>query len=321
MSRFAPTSMPRVGSSAMRTPGSMSSARANSSFCWLPPDSDPAGASRSGDPVTRSSASRTWRARRRAGRTRTAGSAAGSARLTFSRIGRRRISPSSLRDSGISATPAAIEAAGRPGSATCPRRDATGRRRGRAVDRPGQLGPAGPDQPGQPDDLARPERQRRVRHARRGQALDGEGDRCVGRRQPLVRVGPADRPAEHPGDEAVLGLVGGRVVRTTRPSRRTVTTSDRSRTSVRKCETRMTVRPRDREAADDLVEALGLLRRQARRRLVEDDEVGLARERAQDLDLLLLGERQVADDRVRPRGRSRRPRPAGRTARGATGGR
>ncbi len=39
-----------------------------------------------------------------------------------------------------------------------------------------------------------------------------------------------------------------RPVRTTRPSRRTVTASDRSSTSVRKCDTRMTVRPRDRSA-------------------------------------------------------------------------
>ena len=54
-----------------------------------------------------------------------------------------------------------------------------------------------------------------------------------------------------------------------------------------------------REAADDLVEALDLDGRERRRRLVEDDELGVARERAQDLDLLLLGQRQRADDRVR----------------------
>ena len=37
----------------MSTAGSISRARAKSSFCWLPPDSDPAGASRSGEPSTR----------------------------------------------------------------------------------------------------------------------------------------------------------------------------------------------------------------------------------------------------------------------------
>ncbi len=53
------------------------------------------------------------------------------------------------------------------------------------------------------------------------------------------------------------------------------------------------------EPTDDLVEPLDLHGGQARRRLVEDDEVGVARERAQDLDLLLLGERQPTDHRPR----------------------
>ena len=52
MSRLAPTSMPRVGSSAISTPGSIRSDRANRSFCWLPPDSDPAGASTRSVPST-----------------------------------------------------------------------------------------------------------------------------------------------------------------------------------------------------------------------------------------------------------------------------
>ena len=51
-------------------------------------------------------------ARLRAGRTRGGSNRRRLARLTFSRTGRRRIRPSSLRDSGMSATPAAIEAAG-----------------------------------------------------------------------------------------------------------------------------------------------------------------------------------------------------------------
>ena len=61
----------------------------------------------------------------------------------------------------------------------------------------------------------------------------------------------------------------------------------------------MTVRPRRPEAADDLVEAVDLRRRQAGGRLVEDDEVRLPGQRAEDLDLLLLGERQPTDDRAR----------------------
>ena len=97
-------------------------------------------------------------------------------RLTFSRIGRRRINPSSLRDSGMSATPAAIDAAGRPARAVPETRHRAGCRRRRAVDRPGELGAAGADEPGQPDDLAGPQRQRGVDDARRGQTRDVEDD-------------------------------------------------------------------------------------------------------------------------------------------------
>ena len=42
MSRFAPTSTPRVGSSSTITFGSGCSTFASASFCWLPPDSDEA---------------------------------------------------------------------------------------------------------------------------------------------------------------------------------------------------------------------------------------------------------------------------------------
>ena len=38
MSAFAPTSMPRVGSSRMSSSGAVASQRARSTFCWLPPD-------------------------------------------------------------------------------------------------------------------------------------------------------------------------------------------------------------------------------------------------------------------------------------------
>ena len=45
MSRLAPTSTPRVGSSSTITRGSGCSTLASASFCWLPPDSDDAAAS------------------------------------------------------------------------------------------------------------------------------------------------------------------------------------------------------------------------------------------------------------------------------------
>ncbi len=46
MSRLAPTSTPRVGSSSTITRGSGCSTLASASFCWLPPDSDDATMSR-----------------------------------------------------------------------------------------------------------------------------------------------------------------------------------------------------------------------------------------------------------------------------------
>ena len=43
ISSLAPTSTPRVGSSSRNTDGWASSHLANTTFCWLPPDSEPAG--------------------------------------------------------------------------------------------------------------------------------------------------------------------------------------------------------------------------------------------------------------------------------------
>ena len=43
ISALAPTSTPRVGSSSRTTDGCASSHLANTTFCWLPPDSEPAG--------------------------------------------------------------------------------------------------------------------------------------------------------------------------------------------------------------------------------------------------------------------------------------
>ena len=54
-----------------------------------------------------------------------------------------------------------------------------------------------------------------------------------------------------------------------------------------------------REAADDLEQLLRLLRREHRRRLVEDEDVRAAVERLQDLDALLLADRDVLDAGMR----------------------
>ena len=56
--------------------------------------------------------------------------------------------------------------------------------------------------------------------------------------------------------------------------------------------------PAGLEAAEDLEQLERLLRRQHRGRLVEDQDVGLAVERLQDLDPLLLADGQVGDQRV-----------------------
>ena len=53
------------------------------------------------------------------------------------------------------------------------------------------------------------------------------------------------------------------------------------------------------EAADDLEQLARLLRRQHRRRLVEHEDVGVAVERLQDLDPLLLADGDVLDPRLR----------------------
>ncbi len=70
ISTFAPTSMPRVGSSRTSTRGESASRRASSTFCWLPPDSVPAGRSRSGGRMSSASTQLAASSRCRAGRIR-----------------------------------------------------------------------------------------------------------------------------------------------------------------------------------------------------------------------------------------------------------
>ena len=129
ISAFAPTSTPRVGSSSSRTDGCASSHFANTTFCWLPPDScrrarrpsacGPAGARRARAP-----------ARAGAARGRPAPRAASATARTwpmFSHSGLSSISPKRRRSPETSATPAPIaprrpRGTGRPpGSRTLPR--------------------------------------------------------------------------------------------------------------------------------------------------------------------------------------------------------
>ena len=79
--------------------------------------------------------------------------------------------------------------------------------------------------------------------------------------------------------------------------------SSTSREEVRDEEDRL---PGGGERADDLVQLVRLLRAERRGGLVHDDQLRVARERAQDLDLLLLGGAQpaggVAPGRSKPGG-------------------
>ena len=117
---------------------------------------------------------------------------------------------------------------------------------------------------------------------------------------------------------------------TVRPSRRTVTLSLSSSTSPSLWVTMTTVRPGVAQAAQHVEEQPGLLRRQHRGRLVEDQHLGVAVQRLEDLHPLEDADREVADPRPRidPRGRTARTgpaprgrRPGGRAARPCRGSR
>src|SRR5262245_50240149 len=87
---LAPTSTPRVGSSAISTAGDCSSHLANNAFCWFPPDSSRIGAvsvraRTSTFCATAPTARRSWRPSRKGPRERSARWG----RAMFSRIGRR----------------------------------------------------------------------------------------------------------------------------------------------------------------------------------------------------------------------------------------
>ncbi len=265
----------------------------------MPPDSDPASASTRSVPSTSLSADRTSvrSAPRRTNPKRW--NRPRLVRLTFSRIERRRISPSSLRDSGIIATPALIEAAGCrrpdvPRTRTCPALSGVG-----PVDRPRELGlrPA-PTRPARPTiSPARSVSETSVTPGADRPSTEIDDGR-IGSGRLLRRIRPADGPAEHPGDEARLGLVGDRAGAdhaAVAQHRDGVGQVEDLAEEVR--DEDHGVAPRA-QPADDLVQPLHLLRRQARGRLVEDDEVGVPGQRPEDLHLLLLGQRQPADDRA-----------------------
>ena len=156
MSAFAPTSTPRVGSSSSSTRGSVSRALPITTFCWLPPLSEPIGACEL-DVLTvtaltmRSTAVRSlpcWTENRRTKRPRLA-----SVRFCPTDIDWTR--PSRWRSSGTSATPAARRWAIDSWSSGSPvERHVAADRPEPAGERLEQLGAPGAHEPVEADDLA-----------------------------------------------------------------------------------------------------------------------------------------------------------------------
>ena len=89
------------------------------------------------------------------------------------------------------------------------------------------------------------------------------------------------------------------------PRRRTVIRSAISSTSLSLWRDEDDRHPVGLEAADDPEQLLRLLRSEHRSRLVEDEQVGVAVERLEDLDALLLADGDVADERAPDRPRAR----------------
>ena len=206
--------------------------------------------------------------------------------------------------------------------------EAHGARRDRpqAAERVDQLGLAVAVDAGDADDLAGPHLERDVAHlldpavVERVQALDLE-ERLAGRRRLLVDAQQHLAP-DHQPRQALLGRAGG-------VERLDLLAAAQHGDPVGDLEhlVELVGDEDDRlalggEAADDREELLRLLRRQHGRRLVEDEDVGAAIERLQDLDALLLADRDVLDEGVRvddrgrtaPRSRARSPPPRARRA-------
>ena len=189
-----------------------------------------------------------------------------------------------------------------------------------AVEGAGQLGAPRPDQPCHAEDLARAQVECRARHAGSRQLAHREPDGRVARGELLGRERRRQRPAEHRFDQRRLALRrrrgrahdlavaqhGDRVGEVEHLAQEVRDQEDR--------------RPCSCQRADDLVQLTGLVLAQRRRGLVHDDQLGVARERSQDLDLLLLGRPQPAGRHVARRARTRRSRRGRRTpARGSAG--
>ena len=166
-----------------------------------------------------------------------------------------------------------------------------------------QLGLAVAGDPGDADDLAPPHREADALHA-----LDAERrPRPRGPRPPApsrparagvlstrrVTLRPTISSASCSGVVSAVGSVA-----TTRPCRITVTTSVTSRISRSLCVMSSTRLALGAQRPQDAEEVVGLLRREDGGRLVEDQEVGAAIERLEDLHALALADAEIGDARV-----------------------
>ena len=177
------------------------------------------------------------------------------------------------------------------------------------------LGAAGADQAGDAEDLAVPDRERDVVED------GGAADRCALPRRESPSTASATSPAYAGSRWAKSALTSRPTIRRMMPSivgvgdraaadhacRRAAPCSGRrSRiTSSRRWVTKMMLRPcalRSRMMRKSFSTSA---RAQRRGRLVHDDQARFHRERAGDLDHLLLGDREVADQRHRACGRGR----------------
>ncbi len=115
ISLFAPTSTPWVGSSKIRSRGPVASQRANETFCWLPPDSEPPIASGPDAFTPRSLICRSASERSAIGRSQVPGKIRScTAIVMLSAIGISRITPWRRRSSGTYAMPRATASRGDP---------------------------------------------------------------------------------------------------------------------------------------------------------------------------------------------------------------
>ena len=227
-----------------------------------------------------------------------------------------------MRDSGIIATPARSRARGPPDSAP-PRATSTAPAVARSAPKIARASSVRPAPTSPARATISPAWTVRLTPSTRG-ACRSRTVRTAGASAAATRLGGKAAVRERPSmawmsESSVCSAAGA--VCTTRPSRSTVTSSASASTSRRKCETSSTVRPAPASERTISCSCAVSSAPSGGRRLVHDDELGVARQRAQDLDLLLLGGRQPPGGRRGREVRGRRSRPAARSGGAAPGAR